>query len=203
MVDHLVAAVYRFSQSHASQTLPIVDAQPDMLRKYVSRILQSDSKNYTDASDFVMSHSYYFLREPPCAVKLHRHTKAHREVGEHPQRQHWSLDKIRAKFLELLQPAADSWEHDPLAKVVSDVIEFFAEERRCVVDGEDMDGARKWMSTWMWQVLRGYVAWGLNGPSLVDTMVLLGPEIVLARIRDVDVILDAGKEILLLPGNEI
>jgi glutamyl-tRNA synthetase len=184
LVDSLLTALQQYSQNHEGKTLPIVNNDVARRRRYLSRIFKADSKNYTDAPGFVREHAYFFLKEPPSEVVF----SSGPAVGQHPKREHWAQDKIRMKFLEVLNPLVDTWDHDSLTKAMSEVIEHFDAEREKVVDEEKTkDGAHTLMSRWVWQHLRGYVCWGGHGPSLIETMVVLGPDAVLERINKVEV----------------
>jgi hypothetical protein len=188
LIDLLLVALHKYSTERKGLMLSVVDDDVTQLRQYIRRIIQADSKNYVDAPNFIEEHPYFFLKEPPAKVVFRAGTQSLSSIGQHPQYEHWSEDKVRSKMLEVLAAVTNSWDHDSLNKAMSEIINHFAAERQKVVETEKTsDGAHILMTKWIWQHLRGYVAWGYNGPSLIETMIILGPDLVLGRIREVEV----------------
>jgi hypothetical protein len=190
MVDLLHAALRKSTKDHIDATLPIVNGDRAKLRQYLSRVIKADSKNYTNALGFIKGHPYFFLQkppQPPAQVWIPM-TQSALLVIENPHYEHWSQDKIRSKLLEELTPLVNSWHHDSLNQAVLNAIDHFTGLREGLVEIENTkDGARVLMTKWLWQSLRGYVAFGCHGPSLIETMSILGPDIVLDRIKNVEV----------------
>jgi hypothetical protein len=196
MVTHLVAAVHKYSDGKDGLTLPIVKDDHAALSAYLSQAVRADSKNYTTAYEFIKTHPYYFLKDPPLPVQL-QHPITRIKKDRVPQTQMWSEEDIRIQLLESLSPLTDSWDHDSLASAIAEAVEYFQSDLSRVSAGPE-DQAKLVMKNWIWAALRGYIAWGFNGPSLIESMILLGPQIVLHRIKHVEVTWtyeDAGKDV--------
>ncbi|KAF2432701.1 hypothetical protein EJ08DRAFT_629944 [Tothia fuscella] len=186
MVDLVVAAVHKFVKvSHTSATLPIVTEAPEVLREYVSRAVQSDSKNYITALHFVENHPYYFLNDPPYKPiddgREGRETKGKLKIHEL-----WSDAQIRSQLLEEISLIRDDWTYDSLnGAIVRAIAHFYCQPHG--IEAVTEEDFRIMMKNRVWRTLRGYITWGFHGPSLVESMLLLGPEIVLDRIENLDV----------------
>jgi hypothetical protein len=185
MVNHLVVAVHKYSEGKEDLTLPIVKGDPSKLSKYVSQAVHADSKNYITAYEFVMTHPYYFLKYPPFPIHL-QHPTARIKKQRVPQTELWSEEEIRTKLLEKLVPLTDLWEHDSLAKAIAETVEYFQSDLSHLSHGPE-ELSKLVMKNWIWATLRGYIAWGFHGPSLIESMTLLGPQIVLDRIKNVEI----------------
>jgi glutamyl/glutaminyl-tRNA synthetase len=137
--------------------------EPHQNRAYVDRVLRADAKNYITAKEFTASHSYFFLREPENIKPLNTEP--------------WKIERIQDAFLKDLKPLAttnDKWEHDALAEVAARAINN--------ISTTPEDSTKQIKKKEIWQVLRAVLTGGQKGPSLIETMEILGPDVVMERI---------------------
>lgn len=137
-------------------------------RDYIDRVLRSDAKNYTRAKDFVRTHSYFFLKRPQLVHQL--------SAGE------GKISRISQAILSNLERLVlrdqVKWDHDSLAEAVAQAIRILVEPEL----GQSTEQQIKKKE--VWQVLRVILTGGEKGPSLIETMEILGPEVVMDRMRN-------------------
>ena len=126
-------------------------------------MLKADAKNYVTATDFVKSHAYFFVRQP--------------DIVEPPDLPYGNIEIIRNQLVSaihaLVEDANRLWDHDNLVEATEDAI-------KAIMGIPDTTIKKKQI----WQVLRFLLTGGQRGPSLVETMEILGPEIVLERLNE-------------------
>ena len=167
----LTRSIQEFCDSRIEPKLPLMNEEPAVVRQYIGRILRADVKNYTTAKEFARTRSFFWLSEPDTPLVYKNDSL---------------LDAVRDKLLETLTALAPhEWHYDPLSQAVQTVRDSFLElEPSFEMTPEHF---AKYVNAQVWKALRFLVAWGVNGPNLVVTMEILGPSIVLDRIRNVKV----------------
>lgn len=138
-------------------------------RDYMARVLKADAKNYISAVEFVKSHSYFFLKSPKTVDSL--------TIGQE------QTNLVRSELLQALQPLdekpGDIWNHDAIASAFESA--FVAMLKRATHDADGSTTSLKKKD--IWRVVRAMLTGGEKGPSLVETMEILGYQIVTERIR--------------------
>ena len=167
VIDLVCNAVEQESQNkHRPQELLEPGLRPWESREYMNSVLRGDAKNYVNAIEFVGSHDYFFLRTPKLLAGA---------TGI-PQQ---SIDLVRSKLLSSLEDllAAEGahttqWNHDTLVSATERAIKVILAEAGSSMKKKEI-----------WKVLRAMLTGGQKGPSLMETMEILGPEVVLDRIK--------------------
>jgi hypothetical protein len=164
------------------------------LRNGVDMILRS-SPNYSTVERFVDTRKYFFSNSNPLVVETEI-PKSIRAIVKHPKSDLWSEDVVREKILVRLEdPTLDSpWAKpaDPsLSKsaMVSERLQSATEDIYAIYAGEihqDIDAAksRKTVAALINFYLRAWIAWGVAGPAIAETMGIIGRDVTLERIRN-------------------
>lgn len=138
-------------------------------RDYMAQVLKADAKNYISAVEFVKSHSYFFLKSPSTVDGM--------AMGQE------QTNLVRSELLQALQPLDEkpgkSWNHDAIASAVESA--FVAILKRATHDADAPMTSLKRKD--IWTVVRAMLTGGEKGPSLIETMEILGYQIVTERIR--------------------
>jgi hypothetical protein len=143
------------------------------LRAYVASILREDAKNYKDPAEFILRNSYFFKPEQlPDQESLQSLTASKR------------LCAVALTRLEDVH--AHAWDVATLKSQISALVSVL-QEACSITDGgaaEETSAAsqRSWQSQ-LSSTLRQIIANGQHGPALAETMVILGRDTVLAKVR--------------------
>lgn len=190
--DELVNLVMEAARAqYSAEDLSSVGLEKgEKLRDACRGLLKSNSKNFSSVKAFVESQPYFFSDRGEVVVHMNR-TKVFQTVEE------MAIDDafIRKKSLEYLFPAdGKNFFAGPVEELKAQLdalIESFvtkvisAPSAADVVTNED---ARKIAHALVYSHLRGWIAWGSHGPSLHETMQLLGPNIARRRIENVKLV---------------
>lgn len=159
MLDLVCTAVQNvITQQHAGQTLLEAGQDPFRHLEYVSRVLKSDAKNYTTADEFVKSHAYFFVQEVSSEMPT--------GVGKK------SFDNYHYELYKELSNARGNWHHENILAATNNAM-------NAIIDG----ATDKIKKKDVWKVLRASLTGGQDGPSLIDTMEILGADVVLKRLN--------------------
>lgn len=162
LLELLVKAARDFCNHHESEKLPIAHESSDRMRAYFDRILKSDAKNYKTAMEFIKTHSYFLLKHP--------------ETVEMVDVDDASMARIRDHCLDGLgRLTGANWEVEELTQIMKSIM-------KCLTEGMRKDEAKA-LRPKIWKVLRGFLTGGEHGPTLVETMDILGQKVVLERIK--------------------
>jgi glutamyl/glutaminyl-tRNA synthetase len=86
------------------------------------------------------------------------------------------VELVRAQLLKALAPLSDeassTWDHATLASVTDEAIKAMLTDPESSIKKKDI-----------WKVLRAMLTGGQKGPSLIETMEILGPNVVQERIE--------------------
>lgn len=172
LLNHVCSAVLEtMSTDYQGMEKLTPGLDPVVHRDYIDRVLRSDAKNYTRAKDFVRTHSYFFLKNPQ-VFQQHAEQSVEREKRA----------RISQAILSSLEGLAVGdqvkWDHDSLAEAVAQAMHMLVEP----ATGQSTEQQIKKKE--VWQVLRVILTGGDKGPSLIETMEILGPEVVLNRVRN-------------------
>lgn len=163
----------------------------EKLRDACRWILQSNSKNFTSVTAFVESQPYFFSDRPNVIVDLNAQPPYFRRITEE-----LGIDEdfIRSKFLEyIFPPDGKDLFAGPVQEfkaAVDALMEFFAgmvETTETAAARVEEGKLQKIVRALVYPYLRGWISWGAHGPPLVETMMLLGPEVVRRRIENVQI----------------
>lgn len=161
------------------------------LREVCQWILKFNYKNFSSVTAFVESQPYFFSGRGHVVVQMKR-AKFYARVMEEME-----IDEafIRNKTLEMLFPADGkdlfAGPAEDLKAQLDALVEFFVPmvvsrpSNANVVMGRD---AQKIAQVLVYSHLRGWIALGSRGPSLYNTMHILGPDIVRRRIENVTIV---------------
>jgi glutamyl-tRNA synthetase len=147
------------SQEHAGKTLLEAGQDPSKHREYISRVLNSDAKNYTTADEFVKSHTYFFVQDVD--------SERPKGVGKK------DFNPYRYELYRHISRAQHDWHHDNLAAATNEAIDAIIDEATDKIKKKDI-----------WKILRASLTGGQDGPSLIHTMEILGPDVVLKRLNE-------------------
>lgn len=194
MFDDLVssiveAVVARFTPDEL-QTVGMGDLKK--LKRGVEMILRS-SPNYSTAERFVDARRYFFSNANPSVVDAEV-PKSIRAIITHPRSDLWSENVIRQRVLARLEdptlhsPWADP-EYPLKSTTVSERLRSAAEDIYAIYAGEvgqDVDPAksRKTVAALINFYLRAWIAWGMAGPAMAETVRIIGRDVSLERIRN-------------------
>ncbi|KIW03627.1 glutamate-tRNA ligase [Verruconis gallopava] len=175
MLDNFCSAVQTVMAEEFAEREKLEEGlNPSAHRGYVKRVLIADAKNYVSAVDFARTHSYFFLKSPVISETIaERKAKAVREAlcsSLNSAFRDGSVDKR-------LLPAPDEtneYLQDLYSKATDDAI-------KAVTQTQSETGERIKKKEF-WQILRVLLTGGQKGPSLVETMEILGLERVIERL---------------------
>ncbi|KAK3080984.1 hypothetical protein LTS18_011269 [Coniosporium uncinatum] len=145
-------------------------------RAYIERILRADAKNYFTAKDFVRRNSYFFVAHSSASIELPPPGGADIDLA--------TLDMAAKKLLQSL-PRGWEWTAKGVHARIKEIVGEIAEG-----DEGRVRGASKTLHCY----LRAVVVGGKEGPSIAETMGILGREVCEERIRGVRVDLKRAGE---------
>lgn len=181
MLDMVVNHVRTLCSNNADNLVPTMSKDEKAQRSYIDAALRIDVKNYKSAADYVASHAYFFLQWPKGPISIKRHRGAYPDLHESWDAQEGVLKERLVQCLTPLTLESAEWTHDTITEAIKDVQASF------VAEPLDKLPSPNFVSAWTWQYIRSYICFGEAGPSMVDTMQLLGSDIVLNRIKNVKI----------------
>jgi glutamyl/glutaminyl-tRNA synthetase len=162
LLNMVCAAVQKTMAEDYSQKEKLAPGlDPFIHRDYISCVLKADAKNYIRAKDFVQTHSYFFLKEP--------------DIVEPLAMEEWKITRATLAFLNVFENLTcheGSWEHDSIGQAATQAIDM------CTSNADTSLRKKE-----VWQVIRSILTGGQKGPSLIETMEILGSDVVLERIN--------------------
>lgn len=165
---------------------------PTRLRLRAAQMLEDYYRNYTTAAEFVANAPYLFVQEHPAKVSELLIRPVVAKLLDTLQVDAEYVDAyLRAVLLGGLKDKTSAdWnmktlEHD-LKQLLSTQVSMLLD---CLprAEGEPehlLKTASSTLSAFLWQVLRGVLTWGMHGPSLASTMVMLGKAETIRRLED-------------------
>jgi glutamyl-tRNA synthetase len=163
LVCNAVEASFARQEARSALLPPALD--PRTHRNYIERVLRADAKNYISATEFVDSHSYFFLHKPEPVEELDTPSP--------------KIQLVRDELLQALRPLSEEpssqWDHDSLASATDTAIKAMISSATVTIKKKEV-----------WKVLRAMLTGGQKGPSLIESMEILGPEVVMERIQFFD-----------------
>lgn len=190
----LVALIEQAAVRHypASDLATLGLNDPTKLRLRAAQMLEDYYRNYTTAAEFVANAPYLFVQENPAKVSEVLIRPVVAKLLDTLQVDAEYVDAyLRAVLLGgLKDKAPEDWnmktlEHD-LKQLLSTQVSMLLD---CLprAEGEPehlLKTASSTLSAFLWQVLRGVLTWGMHGPSLASTMVMLGKAETIRRLED-------------------
>ena len=184
MLDLVMNHVHALCKSNADNLVPAMSQSEEMQRKYVDDILRLDAKNYKNAADYVATHYYFFVCRPTSPIALGKPGGPDKDdkTAWYQQEQ-----KLKDKLIECLASrisGPDGWTHDTINQAIAEVQEYFIAEPAAAIPQNLGD---RFVQNWVWGYVRAYMCFGERGPSVADAMAILGGDVVLDRIRNIEV----------------
>lgn len=158
------------------------------LRGYVDAIVKADARNYTNASEFVERNKFFFTRpskedlldnRPPSSVHL-----APKSVLKTI-----SLSDLNSDLDPIYKLPATEWTPANIRQTVNDVISSkAAKTMKPITCKEDLELTTKDVQKSLSKAVHHYIRWAITagkpGPDGAESMVILGHEETLQRLRD-------------------
>jgi glutamyl-tRNA synthetase len=157
---------------------------------YITRLVQLDARNYTNAPEFIERNKYFFqapneqnlLTSKPSG-HLHHMSKDMSSVVHQDE----VLQQVLSN-LEIIPP--DEWTTDRIREVINAIItEKTNESLKILEEGHfpDAEKSRKLAAKSWSKLVHGYIRWaiaaGVPGPDGTESMAILGREETLSRLR--------------------
>ena len=135
----------------------------------ITRLLQVEAKKYTFPQDLANRISYFFFSEP----REHNHDEA--------------VPPLILKHLGIISDSfanvtSRQWDITSLSKVMEDLFESL--HSNVVLNPADPKHAGKTVKSQLQTFMRWAVSYGHPGPSIVQTMQILGRDITIERLGD-------------------
>ncbi|KAF2397695.1 hypothetical protein EJ06DRAFT_532688 [Trichodelitschia bisporula] len=182
LVDSVFIAVQNFIQDiPLDARLPITSASPEEFRAYVAAVLQVAVSRFTSAQQFAADHQYFWLLTGPAKIELAAPANVQKLLnGARSGVTEERLDPnvVRARCLWAMGDVEDAWTVENLTAALDGAIAKLGKEHNAHVPEDES----KAIARLVWGYLRGWIAWGMHGPGVVETMILLGPEVTLSRM---------------------
>lgn len=162
-----------------------------LLEDYVKALLALGARGYTNAPDFVEKHKYFF-HETPTSFQLHRSRpsfKLHNVPRQILLKQNITEVATALKTLEFV--GEDLWTVGIVKSMVQQVIDSQTREllNSETIDSKHLDMAKteKAVSKAWSNLIHDYIRWAttnsMPGPASADTLLILGREESLRRLR--------------------
>jgi hypothetical protein len=196
---HLITRITRAAtREYSSEDLSSVGLDTrERLQKRCSLLITASARTYRTASDFVRSNPHFFTDLRPSQVQKTISAERKAKLLDHPAAESWSQEAIRKRFLEALFPEPEPGSSNlftiaqspVLNALIKEIIDEYKHVYVRVTLPEDLaslEEIRKAgleMSTLVYDYLRAWLCWGLHGPALAETMMILGPEVVRRRLE--------------------
>jgi glutamyl/glutaminyl-tRNA synthetase len=184
MLDLVVVHVRALCNNNVDNLVPAMLQDEETQRKYVDVILRLDAKNYKNAADYVATHAYFFLNRSKSAISIRRRPQSIDANTGWDEQEHQLKDKL-IECLAPLTSASAEWTHDTINKAIAEVQDSLTAEPLAPLS--EKIGAR-FVQNWVWEYVRAYVCFGERGPSVADAMEILGSDVVLDRIKNIEVV---------------
>jgi hypothetical protein len=184
MLDLVMDYVHALCSSNVDSLVPVMSQDVEAQRKYVDSVLRLDAKNYKNAADYVATHSYFFLAKPKSQITLRLQLRRFEDKLAWDGHIHHLKDKLIEGFAPLvLDPT--NWNHDLINKAISDVQDALLATPLAPIPEH---AGERFVKDWVWEYIRAYVCFGEKGPSVADAIAILGPDVVLDRIRHLEIV---------------
>ncbi|KAK8189056.1 uncharacterized protein BKA78DRAFT_253786 [Phyllosticta capitalensis] len=140
------------------------------LRARVADVLRIDNKNFTKTEGFIEEHDYFFSD----AAVDYSSTDVPRE----------KLDAVKTAWERtFFQIQPDDWTRVSLQQSIDKAAKMIVESRTRDVPDEERAKGNKKAKKETWQHLRQALSGGKHGPGVLDTLLVLGREVCLRRLR--------------------
>lgn len=140
------------------------------LRARVADVLRIDNKNFTKTEGFIEEHDYFFSD----AAVDYSSTDVPRE----------KLDAVKTAWERtFFQIQPDDWTRVSLQQSIDKAAKMIVESRTRDVPDEERAKGEKKAKKETWQHLRQALSGGKHGPGVLDTLLVLGREVCLRRLR--------------------
>lgn len=144
------------------------------LQPRVSMLLKIEANKYTFPKEFSDRISYFFFSE---SRKQDDRLPFHPLILEH-------LEKINDSFTEV---SRGHWEIPRLTQAMGDLHEFLGSSQK--IDAADPKGTARTIRSQLQTFMRWAVSYGHPGPSIVQTMQILGRDVTVGRLAEATALL--------------